>query len=54
MDWEKHFPLGKMEGTHWEFYSYHRMFGQKALRCIFLAYVYNPIALVNELKRLKY
>ena len=46
---KKHFPLWKKVWTHWEFYPYHKTFGQKALKN-FLSDVYKFIELVNELK----
>ena len=49
MNWEKYFPLEKMEWTHWEICRYHRMFGQKALKMYMLMIIEH--ALVNELIR---
>ena len=49
MNWEKHFPLGKMELTHWEFCPYHKIFGQEALKIFTSSLCIKSIALVNEL-----
>ena len=39
MNWEKHFPLGKVGWTHWEFPPYQNIFGQKDLM-IFISDLY--------------
>ena len=56
MHWEKHFPFSIAEnGMNALGIMPISQFGQKALKIyVFLAYVYKSIALVNELKRLKY